>query len=698
MSITGHGRLFDLSKPHRASMTNEGGVDQGSPAALRGDAVPPRTASPIMIDGAGDQAWRDTCGHPPNSSASRSSSATTPPRPGRGACRQSIVEVEGQRKPMAVLHHHPHRRHGGTDAAHLARRREGPRHGVMELAAHQPPAGLPGLRQGRRVPAAEPGDDATATPTRASRARSAPSPKPVPISTQVLLDRERCVLCARCTRFSNQIAGDPMIELLERGALQQVGTGEGDPFESYFSGNTIQICPVGALTCGGLPVPLPPVRPGLARRRVCEHCSGGCAIRTDHRRGKVMRAPRRRTTPRSTRSGSATRTASAFRLRRTATTGSPPAGPQRGRRAGAGLLARGAPASPRQACARAGPAPRRPDRRAAHRRGRLRLQQVRAGRRSTPTTSTSARAPHSAEEARLPAHVAGRAATWGTSRTSGVAPASRPSLETGARGRCWSASRPRRRRPASSCGCARPAAGTAQKVVLAGHRYATRGLDEGGRHPAAGRARHRDRVAGRPASGVGLDEGGAQAGRGALRAEGAVILVGERLAAVPGALTSRRADRRRRPAPGWPGSRAGPVSAARSRPARCRRCCPAAGRSTDPRARESRSPPRESGATLPRRSGRDTGEIARRPRPGASSQALLVGGRGGRRPARPRAARVRRSTTAGFVVSAGAAAQRGHRARRRGAARRRRSPRRPAPSSTGRAGCASSRPRSSPTR
>ncbi len=72
--------------------------------------------------------------------------------------------------------------------------------------------------------------------------------KPVPISTQVLLDRERCVLCARCTRFSQQIAGDPMIELLERGALEQVGTGEGDPFQSYFSGNTIQICPVGALT------------------------------------------------------------------------------------------------------------------------------------------------------------------------------------------------------------------------------------------------------------------------------------------------------------------------------------------------------------------------------------------------------------------------------------------------------------------
>ena len=73
-------------------------------------------------------------------------------------------------------------------------------------------------------------------------------PKPINISSQVLLDRERCVLCARCTRFSDQIAGDPFIALLERGALQQIGIYEEKPFESYFSGNTVQICPVGALT------------------------------------------------------------------------------------------------------------------------------------------------------------------------------------------------------------------------------------------------------------------------------------------------------------------------------------------------------------------------------------------------------------------------------------------------------------------
>lgn len=113
-------------------------------------------------------------------------------------------------------------------------------------------------------------------------------PKPINISSQVLLDRERCVLCARCTRFSDQIAGDPFIALIERGALQQVGIYEEKPFESYFSGNTVQICPVGALTSAmyrfrSRPFDL------VSTPSVCEHCASGCSLRTDHRRGVVLR-------------------------------------------------------------------------------------------------------------------------------------------------------------------------------------------------------------------------------------------------------------------------------------------------------------------------------------------------------------------------------------------------------------------------
>jgi NADH-quinone oxidoreductase subunit G len=113
-------------------------------------------------------------------------------------------------------------------------------------------------------------------------------PKPIAISAQVLLDRERCVLCARCTRFSEQIAGDPFIALIERGALQQVGIYEREPFESYFSGNTIQICPVGALTSTSYRFRSRPFDL-ISTASVCEHCASGCALRTDHRRGKVTR-------------------------------------------------------------------------------------------------------------------------------------------------------------------------------------------------------------------------------------------------------------------------------------------------------------------------------------------------------------------------------------------------------------------------
>ncbi|MGA7228520.1 MAG: NADH-quinone oxidoreductase subunit NuoG [Acidimicrobiia bacterium] len=72
--------------------------------------------------------------------------------------------------------------------------------------------------------------------------------KPIPISDLVLLDRERCILCARCTRFSEEISGDPLIEFQSRGNQTEVNTFPDLPFSSYFSGNTIQICPVGALT------------------------------------------------------------------------------------------------------------------------------------------------------------------------------------------------------------------------------------------------------------------------------------------------------------------------------------------------------------------------------------------------------------------------------------------------------------------
>ncbi|MCX4583562.1 NADH-quinone oxidoreductase subunit G [Streptomyces sp. NBC_01481] len=203
-----------------------------------------------------------------------------------GACRQCIVEVEGQRKPMASC------TITCTDGMVVKSQLTSPvaekaQRGVMELLLINHPLDCPVCDKGGECPlqnqAMQVGD-----PDSRFEGKKRTYEKPVPISTQVLLDRERCVLCARCTRFSNQVAGDPMIELLERGALQQVGTGEGDPFESYFSGNTIQICPVGALTSAAYRFRSRPFDL-VSSPSVCEHCAGGCATRTDHRRGKVMR-------------------------------------------------------------------------------------------------------------------------------------------------------------------------------------------------------------------------------------------------------------------------------------------------------------------------------------------------------------------------------------------------------------------------
>ncbi|GMA87855.1 hypothetical protein GCM10025868_31050 [Angustibacter aerolatus] len=139
--------------------------------------------------------------------------------------------------------------------------------GVMEPAAHQPPARLPGVRQGRRVPLQ---NQALSNGRSESRFEDVKRtyPKPIAISTQVLLDRERCVLCARCTRFSDQIAGDPFISLVERGALQQIGIYEKQPFQSLLQRQHGADLPGRRAHRCGLPLPVPSVRPGLDVERL----------------------------------------------------------------------------------------------------------------------------------------------------------------------------------------------------------------------------------------------------------------------------------------------------------------------------------------------------------------------------------------------------------------------------------------------
>ncbi|WP_434582289.1 NADH-quinone oxidoreductase subunit G [Carbonactinospora thermoautotrophica] len=203
-----------------------------------------------------------------------------------GACRQCLVEVEGQRKPLAAC------TTTVTDGMVVRTQLTSPvadkaQQGVMELLLINHPLDCPVCDKGGECPLQ---NQAMSNGRAESRfeGRKRTFPKPVAISSQVLLDRERCVLCARCTRFSAQVAGDPFIELLERGALQQVGIYEKQPFESYFSGNTVQICPVGALTGAAYRFRSRPFDL-VSTPSVCEHCAAGCAQRTDHRRGRVLR-------------------------------------------------------------------------------------------------------------------------------------------------------------------------------------------------------------------------------------------------------------------------------------------------------------------------------------------------------------------------------------------------------------------------
>lgn len=112
--------------------------------------------------------------------------------------------------------------------------------------------------------------------------------KALEISELVVLDRERCVLCWRCVRFSDEIAGDAFIQLVDRGAGTQILTFKDEPFDSYFSGNTIQICPVGALTAKPYRFVSRPWDLKTAPS-VCAYCSVGCPITNEAREDKLVR-------------------------------------------------------------------------------------------------------------------------------------------------------------------------------------------------------------------------------------------------------------------------------------------------------------------------------------------------------------------------------------------------------------------------
>jgi NADH-quinone oxidoreductase subunit G len=203
-----------------------------------------------------------------------------------GACRQCYVEIEGQRKLFTSC--------TTTAAPGMAVKTQNTSDVVreaqvanLEFLLLNHPLDCPICDRGGECPLQ---DQALAFGPGESRFREAKRtfPKPVPLSPLIALDRERCVLCARCTRFCDQISGDRFIELFDRGAGEQVSIAAGEDFRSPFSGNTVQICPVGALTSTPYRFAARPFDLSTAES-VCPHCSAGCNLRVDVRRGEVVR-------------------------------------------------------------------------------------------------------------------------------------------------------------------------------------------------------------------------------------------------------------------------------------------------------------------------------------------------------------------------------------------------------------------------
>lgn len=201
-----------------------------------------------------------------------------------GACRMCLVEVEKMPKLQTactlevaegmIVH---------TQAENAVKSREG----ILEFLLINHPLDCPICDRGGECPLQDqtvkfgPGKSRFCEDKRHFK-------KPIPLGSVLMLDRERCIVCARCTRFGDVVAGDHALEFIERGFKTEVGTADGGPAQSKFIGNTIMICPVGALTSN---VYRFRARPWDNRHTetACPLCPVGCSMVLDERDGEIMR-------------------------------------------------------------------------------------------------------------------------------------------------------------------------------------------------------------------------------------------------------------------------------------------------------------------------------------------------------------------------------------------------------------------------
>ena len=201
-----------------------------------------------------------------------------------GACRMCLVEIEGIPKlqtacstpvkdGMVV--------HTQTERVHVAQR------AVVEFLLINHPLDCPVCDKGGECPLQDitygwgPGTSRFIEPKRHFR-------KPLELSPLIAIDRERCILCYRCVRFSQEVSEDYQLILRERGAHSYVGTFDETPYVGPFSGNIVELCPVGALTSRAYRFR---ARPWdiEGSGTVCTMCPAQCNVTLTVRDDRVMR-------------------------------------------------------------------------------------------------------------------------------------------------------------------------------------------------------------------------------------------------------------------------------------------------------------------------------------------------------------------------------------------------------------------------
>jgi NADH-quinone oxidoreductase subunit G len=203
-----------------------------------------------------------------------------------GMCRMCLVEISGPRgfslQPACYL-----RVVEGMEVRTASPKARKAQEGVLEFLLLNHPLDCPVCDKGGECPLQDqtlvhgPGDSRFVEEKRHWA-------KPIEIGPLVALDRERCIQCARCTRFAAEIAGEPLIDFAARGDQIEVATFPSRPFSSYFSGNTVQICPVGALTATpyrfkSRPWDLEQVE------TTCTTCAVGCRVVAQSSAGRLVR-------------------------------------------------------------------------------------------------------------------------------------------------------------------------------------------------------------------------------------------------------------------------------------------------------------------------------------------------------------------------------------------------------------------------